>query len=101
MTHYLKMTWAVVLGKAVILPVLTSDWLFKALFQSYVSSLLQLSYARLKQDRLYLETHSKMNHIYLTKDQKFSILSGHSQAIQLDKSYSITSNTVVIKSSRI
>ena len=101
MTHYRKMTWAVVLGKAVILPVLTSDWLFKALFQSYVSSLLQLSYARLKQDRLYLETHSKMNHIYLTKDQKFSILSGHSQSIQLDKSYSITSNTVVIKSSRI
>jgi len=46
-------------------------------------------------------THSKMNPIYLTKDQKFSILSGHSQSIQLDKSYSITSNTVVIKSSRI
>ena len=31
-THYRKMTWAVVLGKAVILPVLTSDWLFKAMF---------------------------------------------------------------------
>ena len=42
-THYRKMTWAVVLGKAVILPVRTSDWLFKALSQSYVSSLLQLS----------------------------------------------------------
>ena len=60
-----------------------------------------VSHARLKQDRLYLGTHSKMNHINLTKDQKFSILSGHSQSIQLDKSYSITSNTVVIKSSGI
>ena len=60
-----------------------------------------VSHALLIQDRLYLWTHSKMNHIYLTKDQKFSILSGHSQSIQLDKSYSITSNTVVIKSSRI
>ena len=72
----------------------------KLCFQS-LAIVSMVSYARLKQDRLYLETHSKMNHIYLTKDQKFSILSGHSQSIQLDKSYSITSNTVVIKSSRI
>ena len=72
----------------------------KLCFQS-LAIVSMVSYARLKQDRLYLETHSKMNHIYLTKDQKFSILSGHSQSIQFDKSYSITSNTVVIKSSGI
>ena len=72
----------------------------KLCFQS-LAIVSMVSYARLKQDRLYLGTHSKMNHIYLTKDQKFSILSGHSQSIQFDKSYSITSNTVVIKSSRI
>ena len=70
----------------------------KLCFQS-LAIVSMMSPGRLKQDRLYLGTHSKMNHIYLTKDQKF--LSGHSQSIQLDKSYSITSNTVVIKSSGI
>jgi len=59
MTHYLKMTWAVVLGKAVILPVLTSNWLLKALFSKLCFQSLAIvsivSHARLKQDRLYLK----------------------------------------------
>ena len=41
------------------------------------------------------------SYIYIWLKIKRFHFSGHSQSIQLDKSYSITSNTVVIKSSRI